>query len=130
MSILGRSWLALSLVIGIVQGVLALLSILQHDAILSDLVRQRLSVVAQTTAAAFQPIVDLGLPLSMVRGGDAIAARALATDSGIRAVHVFNPTGVVVYSTLEDPPQSVSPDALKAFRLASGAAWGLVATAM
>jgi len=70
-SILSRSWLTLSVVIATVQAVLALLSILQHNAILSDLIRQRLSVVAQTTAASFQPIIRLGLPLSMMRNGDA-----------------------------------------------------------
>lgn len=125
MSILGRSWLALSVVIAIVQGVLAFLSVLQHEAILSDLVRQRLAVVAQTTAASFQPIIDLGLPLSAVRGGDALAARALETDPGIRAVHVFDPTGVILYSTAEDRPQSAPPEVLRALRLAGGAAWSL-----
>jgi len=125
LSVLGRSWLALAAVIAIVQGVLALLSVLQHEAILSDLVRQRLAVVAQTTAASFQPVVDLGLPLSMMRGGNAIAARALETDPDIRAVHVFNPSGIILYSTLKDRPQSVAPEVLQAMRLAAGAAWSL-----
>ena len=61
---LGRGWRALSVVIAMVQGIRALLAIPQHDAILSDLVRQRLAVVARTTAASFRPIVDLGLPLA------------------------------------------------------------------
>lgn len=125
MSILWRSCLAFSVVIAIVQGGLALLSVLQHNAILSDLIRQRISVVAQTTATAFQPIIDLGLPLSMMRNGDEIAARALRTDPEIRAVHVFNPSGIIVYSTLADRPQSVPREVLRAMQLADEPAWSI-----
>ena len=61
-----RSWLAFSVVIALLQAVLGLLSVLQHDALLSDLLRQRISVLAQTTATSFKPIIDLGLPISMI----------------------------------------------------------------
>lgn len=47
-----RSWLTFTIVIAVVQGVLALLAVLQHDSILSDLLRQRIAVIAQTTAAS------------------------------------------------------------------------------
>ena len=58
-----RSWLTLSLVIAVVQAVLALLAILQFNALFSDLLRQRMAVIAQATATSFKPIVNLGLPL-------------------------------------------------------------------
>ena len=115
---LSRIWLAFAVVIAIVQGALAFLSILQHDAIFSDLLRRRVSVIAQTSATAFQPIVDLGLPLALVRGGDAILERALVIDPEIRAVNAFNPSGIVVYSTATPRPETVPPEVLRAMQLA------------
>jgi hypothetical protein len=94
-----RSWIAFSVVIALLQAVLGLLSVFQHNAVLSDLLRQRISVIAQTTAASFKPIIDLGLPISMIRNGDAIVARALQTDPEVRAVHAVNPSGIIVYTT-------------------------------
>lgn len=76
MSILWRSWLTFSVVMATVLAILASLSILQHNAILSDLTRGRIAVVAHTTAVAFRAITDLGLPLSAMRNGDEIVARA------------------------------------------------------
>ncbi len=128
MSLLFRTWLIFALVIATVQGVLATLSVLQHDAILSDLARQRLSVVAQTTAAAFKPIVDLGMPLSMMRHGNAVVARALKTDPQIRVVHVFNPSGIVVYSTAPAPRDPIDRGVMQAMRLADGVAWSVETT--
>ncbi len=125
MSILFRSWVTFALVIAVVQGVQAILAVLQHDAILSDLARQRLSVVAQTTSASFRPIVDLGLPLSMMRNGNEVVARALQTDPQIEAVAVFNPSGFVVYSTEPNPSEQVSDDVLRALRLTDGPAWSI-----
>ncbi len=46
--ILWRSWITFTAIIATVLIVLALLSSLQHNALYSDLIRQRLSVVAQT----------------------------------------------------------------------------------
>ena len=117
-----RSWIALTAVIAVVQGVLALLLILQHDAIYSDLLRQRVSVVAQTTATAFRPIIDLGLPISMIRGGDKIVARALDTDPEIRSVQAINPSGLVVYTTGQRPA-TIGPEVLQAMRLAEEIRW-------
>lgn len=48
-----------SVVIAMLQA--AVLSVLQHNAVLSDLLRQRISVTAQMTATSFKPIIDLGL---------------------------------------------------------------------
>ena len=106
-----RVWLAFSAVIALVLGVLAGLSVLQHNATYADLAGRRVSVIAQTVASAFQPIVDLGLPMSMVRNGDQILARAYEFDPDIIAAHAFNPSGIIVYSTDTTPPQTV-PDAV------------------
>ena len=125
MSLLFRTWLIFALVIATVQGVLLTLSVLQHDTILSDLARQRLSVVAQTTAAAFKPIVDLGMPLSMMRNGNAVVARALKTDPQIRVVNVFNPSGIVVYSTAPAPRDPIAHEVMQAMRLADDVAWSV-----
>ena len=125
MSILWRSWLTFSVVLATVLGVLTTLTILQHSAILSDLVRQRIAVVASTTAAAFRSIVDLGLPLSAMRHGDAVVARALQTDPKIRAIHVFNPSGVEVYTTGQDRAAPVSGEIVRAQQLADDVTWSV-----
>ncbi len=125
MSILWRSWLAFTVVIAVVLGVLATLAVLQHNAILSDLIRQRLTVVAQTTAASFRSVVDLGLPLSMMRNADRVLAHGLEIDPTITAIHVFNPSGIVVYSSDAEKPGSVSREVLRAQQLAEGRAWSV-----
>jgi hypothetical protein len=122
-----RAWLVLTLVVATVQAGLALLAVLRHDAVLSELVRQRLIVSAQATAQAFQPIVELGLPLAMMRNGNAIAARPIEIDPRIAAVDVFNPSGIVVYSSRAERPQAVSDAILAAMRLAAGQAWSVEA---
>ena len=119
-----RSWLTFAVVIGVVQGVLALLAVLQHDAILSDLLRQRLAVIAHSTATSYKPILDLGMPISMMRGGDAIPARAFEMDGEITAVHTFNQSGIIVHSSSRPAPQSVSPEVLSLLRLADRPVWG------
>lgn len=119
-----RSWLTFTIVIAVVQGVLALLAVLQHDAILSELLRQRIAVIAQTTAAPYRPILSLGLPISMLRNGDAIVARALEMDREITAVHTFNPSGVIVHSTQDPHPQSVAPALVRLMQFATGPVWG------
>ena len=60
MFILWRSWITFTAIIATVLLVLALLSSLQHNALYSDLIRQRLSVVAQTTADSFKSVVKRG----------------------------------------------------------------------
>lgn len=120
-----RGWLTFSIVIAVAQGVLALLAILQYNAIFSDLLRQRISVIAQTTANSFKPIVNLGLPMSMMRNGDAIVARALEMDLEIRAVHAFNPSGIIIYTTLKPRPQSVPREVLRTMQLSDEIKWSV-----
>jgi predicted MFS family arabinose efflux permease/HAMP domain-containing protein len=118
-----RSWLAFSIVIAIVQVVLGLLAILQHNAVFSDLLRQRISVIAQTTATSFKPIVDLGLPISMIRTGNAIIARPLKMDTEIRAVHAINPSGYIVYTTDGSRPKSVPREVMQAMEMSDSIKW-------
>ena len=125
MSLLWRSWLAFVGVIATSLMVLAVLCIFQHDALLSRLIQQRLSVIAQTTASSFRSVVDLGLPLSMMRNADAILQRAKVIDTAVTEVLVFNPSGVVVYSTNEDRAGSVPKKINQAFYLSKANSWSV-----
>lgn len=118
-----RSWIVTTLVIGIVQLLLSLLLVLQHNALYSELLRQRISVIAQTTAETFRPVLGLGLPISMLRDGNAIVARSMAIDPNMLAVHAIDPSGTVVYST-GPTPATVPAQVLTSMRLAEGDVWG------
>lgn len=118
-----RSWITFSVVIALLQAVVGLLSVLQHNAVLSDLLRQRISVIAQMTATSFKPIIDLGLPISMIRNGNAIVARAMETDAEVNAVHAFNPSGIIVYSTDASRPEAVPHEVLQAMQLSKDVKW-------
>ena len=125
MSILWRSWITFTAIIATVLIVLALLSSLQHNALYSELVRQRLSVVAQTAADSFQPMVNLGLPISMVRNGREVLIRAQQTDTRITAIHAFNPTGIVVHTTDPSDPSHVPDEVKLAESLADSGEWSV-----
>ncbi|MBD3677308.1 MAG: MFS transporter [Rhodobacteraceae bacterium] len=118
-----RSWIVTTFAIGIAQGILSLLLVLQHDAIYSDLLRQRVSVIAQTTAEAFRPILDLNLPISMLRDGEKIVGRGVKIDPNIIAVHAVNPSGIVAHTT-GTKPATISDDVLSAMRLSDHDQWG------
>jgi len=85
LSILWRSWLTFSAVIAAVLAILTSLPILQHDTILSGLIRDRIAVVAHTTASSFRAIVDM-----------------------------FDPAGTKLYSTTHDRAAPVPPEVLRA----------------
>jgi len=125
MSILWRSWITFTAIIATVLIVLALLSSLQHNALYSELIRQRLSVVAQTAADSFQPVVNLGLPISMVRNGREVLIRAQQTDTRITAIHAFNPTGIVVHTTDPTDPSHVPDEVKLAQSLADSGEWSV-----
>lgn len=118
-----RSWIVTTLVIGIALAVLSVLLVLQHNALYSELLRQRISVIAQTTAETFRPILDLGLPISMLRDGDKIVARGIEIDPEIVGVHAVNPAGIVVHST-GAKPATLSNDVLLSMRLSDRDFWG------
>jgi len=125
MFILWRSWFTFTAIIATVLIVLALLSSLQHNAIYSDLIRQRLSVVAQTTADSFKSVVNLGLPISMVRNARQILERGHQTDPRISAIYTFNPSGIVVHSTDPAGPKKVPKEVILAQSLAERTEWSV-----
>jgi predicted MFS family arabinose efflux permease len=125
MFILWRSWITFTTIIATVLIVLALLSSLQHNALYSDLIRQRLSVVAQTTADSFKSVVNLGLPISMVRNARPILERGQQTDPRIVAIHAFNPSGIIVHTTDPANPDKVPDEVVLAQSLAETSEWSV-----
>ena len=119
-----RSWLITTLLVGATQVVLSILLILQHDALYAELLRQRVAVIAQTTAGTFKPILSLGLPISTLRGGDQILARGVDIDPDILAIHAVNPSGIIAHST-GPKPATIADDVLAAMRLSDETLWGL-----
>ena len=118
-----RSWLITTLLVGATQVVLSILLILQHDALYAELLRQRVAVIAQTTAGTFKPILSLGLPISTLRGGDQILARGVDIDPDILAIHAVNPSGIIAHST-GPKPATIADDVLAAMRLVGRDALG------
>ena len=108
-----------------VLGIMAILSVLQHNAVLSELVRQRLSVVVESTASSFNTVVELGLPLSMVRNAGDLLGRAQALDPDIEAIHVFNSSGIVVHSTSPGEVPPLSRQEMELQRLSRSGNWSL-----
>jgi len=125
MFILWRSWITFTAIIATVLIVLALLSSLQHNALYSDLIRQRLSVVAQTTADSFKSVVNLGLPISMVRNARQVLERGQQTDPRIIAIHAFNPSGINVHTTDPANPNKVPVEVILAQSLAESNEWSV-----
>ncbi len=125
MFILWRSWITFTAIIATVLIVLALLSSLQHNALYSDLIRQRLSVVAQTTADSFKSVVNLGLPISMVRNARQVLERGQQTDPRIIVIHAFNPSGINVHTTDPANPNKVPVEVILAQSLAESNEWSV-----
>jgi hypothetical protein len=123
MSLFWRSWVTVTALIATVLAVLAILSTIQFDAILSNFIQGRLSVLAQTAQAPFQSATDLGLPLSSVRNAQAILERARQTDFDISAVHLFDSVGTIIHSTDKEPPTSVRAEVLVAQAETESAIW-------
>jgi len=99
------------------------LATLQFQKINSDLTADRLAILADRTAEPFQTPAKIGLPLSTVRNAPAFLERARQTDERIRAVHVFDDSGRVVYSTAQPAPATLPPQALSAYQQAETARW-------
>jgi hypothetical protein len=123
MALFWRIWVAVTLVNFAVLTVFVGLATLQFGNINSDLVGERLVVLAGRTAAPFEAAAKIGLPLSTVRNADALLERARQTDDAIVAIHVFDAAGRVVHSTAEPPPAAISGEALDARRDSKGTAW-------
>lgn len=113
MSILWRNWLSVTVILGLVLAILSTLAILQHNSILAELLKQRLSVVAQSTVGAFRPIVAMGLPLSMLRNAGDLLEQARAEDPNIESIYFTEHDGTVIRAT-ETPHQvDIAPALLK-----------------
>ncbi|MEX6500997.1 MFS transporter [Pseudomonas zhanjiangensis] len=125
MSLIGRIWMALAGVIATTMSVLAVLAILQHDALLSQLIRQRLAVTVEATARPFRSVVELGLPVSMMRNKRALLERALESDPAIRGVVLFSPAGIIVERTGIYAPARVPRDVLEVQAREASERWGI-----
>lgn len=79
--------------------VLFALATVQYDAVLSGLVRDRLSVVAAELAAPFQAVAELGLPIESLRDVDALLMRTKQSAPDILGIYLFDPSGAIVRST-------------------------------
>ncbi|MFD2205544.1 MFS transporter [Kiloniella antarctica] len=107
----------------IVLSVLAILSVLQHNAVLSDLVRQRLSVVVQSVEVSFSTTPDLEKPLSEIPNANNILDRAKALDPDIETIHVFNARGIVVHSTDKTLPSRHSKEEIPQQDMGPNGTW-------
>lgn len=125
MSLIVRIWMALTGVIAATLVALSVLSILQHDAILSQLIRQRLAVTVEATARPFRSVVELGLPVSMMRNKLALLERARASDAAINDVILFNPTGFVVEQSGSGTVERLAPEVLDIQAQSSDSRWDL-----
>jgi predicted MFS family arabinose efflux permease len=123
MSLLWRNWFAFVAVMATVLSVLGFLSVLQHDAILSRLIQERLTVIAETTASSFRSVVNLGLPISAMRNADQVLTRSREIDPAVTAIQVFNPTGIIVHSIGRDNSAPLSRELLLVQSLAKSNRW-------
>ncbi len=83
------------------------LATLQFEAILSNMVRERLVVLATRTAVPFNSVVDLGLPVSSVRNALAVLEAAKQSDPAIDDITLFSLGGEIVHSTSDQNTQVV-----------------------
>ena len=123
MALFWRIWLAVTFVNLLVLTIFVGLATLQFGNINSDLVGERLAVLAERTAGPFKAAAKIGLPLSTVRNAEALLERARQTDGAILAIHVFDKNGRIVQSTDKQPPAKIPARAVAARTAAGGASW-------
>lgn len=123
MALFWRIWAVVAVVNLAVLAIFVGLAILQFDDIHSEMVGERLEVLADRTAAPFEAAARIGLPLSGVRNAAALLERARQTDDSITAVHVFDAEGSIVHSTETAPPATIPPEAMSTRLAAGGARW-------
>jgi len=127
MALFWRIWLAVTFVNLAVLTIFIGLATLQFGNINSDLVGERLAVLAERTAGPFKAAARIGLPLSSVRNAEALLERARQTDGAILAIHVFDNQGHIVQSTEKPPPAEIPARALSARAASGGAPWHIEA---
>lgn len=123
MLMLWRNWVAFIAVLTTVLGVLGLLSVLQHDAILTRLLQERLNVIAEATASSFRSVVNIGLPISTVRNAKKVLSRNKEVDTVVTSIRVFNPSGIIVHSTDPEERAPISQDILLLQSLSNSDRW-------
>jgi hypothetical protein len=118
-----RIWIALIVVNVVVLSIFVGIATFQFGNINSDLIGERLFVLADRTAAPFRAAAKIGLPLSTVRNTDALLESARQTDDAILAIHLFDASERIISSTGSLPADGI-PAAVAAARGASdGARW-------
>lgn len=131
MTFLVRVWLALTVVLAIVVTILAVLVKLQHEAVYSQLVRQRLSVIAAATAAPFRSVSELGLTVATVRNAQELLNRAWQTDPTISNIVLLDAAGGVILSVPNAAVPFSGRQMARAMEEGSNSQWGLeTATAL
>ena len=125
MAIFWRSWLAFTTIIAVIISTFSVLFYLQFNSILSELIVHRLSVVAHTTATSFRSVIDLGLPFEMVNNAQVILKQSIETDENIKAIHVFSPSGSIIYSTDPLHKHRVSEIILQSQKNTEKQEWGV-----
>jgi hypothetical protein len=123
MALFWRIWIAVTIVNFIVLSMFVALATLQFGNINSQLVGERLVVLANRTAGPFKAAARIGLPLSTVRNAFALLERARQTDDAIRAIQVIDADGNIVHSTEISPPAKISPEAVLARKTAGNNPW-------
>lgn len=123
MALFWRIWFAVSFVNLFVLTIFVGLATLQFGNINSDLVGERLAVLAERTAGPFNAVAKIGLPLSTVRNAEALLERTRQTDGAILAIHVFDNKGRIVQSTDKQPPAEIPAKVLAARAAADGSSW-------
>jgi predicted MFS family arabinose efflux permease len=125
MPILWRAWVAFTAIIALFHAILSVLAVLQHNALLSQLITQQVQVVVESTASSFRSVVDLGLPISTVRNASEILRHGQQWKPGISAIHVFLPTGKISASSAEGHPDTVPRDVLLAQSIRKTGDWSV-----
>jgi len=120
---LWRNWVAFVAVLTTVLSIFGILSVLQHDAILTRLLQERLAVIAETTASSFQPVVNLGLPISTIRNAKKILKRDIKIDTAVTGIRVFNPSGIIVHSTDPKNTRQISREIILIQTLSKSNQW-------
>lgn len=123
MALFWRIWAAVTLVNFVVLTVFVVFATLQFGNINFALVGERLTVLAKRTAAPFEAVAKIGLPLSTTRNAIAILERARQTDDAILAIHVFDAAERIVHSTATAPPTTIPPEASMARATVAGEPW-------
>ncbi|MEH6452873.1 MAG: MFS transporter [Psychromonas sp.] len=125
MFLLLRAWFGMSCLIVIILLLISTMTLLQHNALLSDLQQKKINVVVHSVATSFQTVVNLGLPLSMMRNGNDVLDRARALDPAIKKIHVFNSSGFITHTSGPQTETKVSKKIIEMQKLNQDPSWGM-----